>query len=306
MPDSGGWILIPFPNWEGAFGKGAIGLKEFPEGGILGKTISFARTVSRLHIPFRAAYGAYFLILSMFPALLLILSCLRYTGLTVEDLTGVLRYVLPEALVDTADELVFNTYRNATSAVTGVSAITLLWSSSKGVYGLLTGLNAVYAVEESRGYFYTRLISVLYALLFLVILVLTLVLHVFGNAIVDLIYGIQNPLVMFLADLIDLHGILLLSLQTLLFTAVYMVLPNRRNGFWDSLPGAMFSAVGWSAFSTVYSIYVTHFSRISNIYGSVYAVAISMLWLYCCICILFYGGTLNRLIAHWRSGNETA
>ena len=70
MPDSGGWILIPFPNWEGAFGKGAIGLKEFPEGGILGKTISFARTVSRLHIPFRAAYGAYFLILSMFPALL--------------------------------------------------------------------------------------------------------------------------------------------------------------------------------------------------------------------------------------------
>lgn len=281
-------------------------MREFPEGGLIGKAVRFARAVSELNIPFRAAYGAYFLVLSVFPALLLILSCLRYTGLTVEDLCGVLRYVLPEALVDTADELVFNTYRNATSAVTGVSAITLLWSSSKGIYGLLTGLNAVYAVEESRGYFYTRLISVLYALLFLVILVLTLVLHVFGNAIVDLIYGVQNPLVMFLADLIDLHGILLLSLQTLLFTAVYMVLPNRRNGFWDSLPGAMFSAVGWSAFSTVYSIYVTHFSRISNIYGSVYAVAISMLWLYCCICILFYGGTLNRLIAHWRSGNATA
>lgn len=279
-------------------------MKQFPEGGAIGKTVKLARSVAQLNIPFRAAYGAYFLILSMFPALLLILSCLRYTGLTVQDLTGVLGYVLPEALVETAEELIYNTYRNATSAVTGVSVLTLLWSSSKGVYGLLTGLNAVYEVQEDRGYVYTRGISVLYAVLFLAVLVLTLVLHVFGNAIVDLIYGIQNPIIMFLADLIDLHGIVLLAAQTLLFTAVYMVLPNKRNGFWNSLPGAMFSAVGWAAFSSVYSIYVTHFSRISNIYGSVYAVAISMLWLYFCICILLYGGALNKYVAQWRNGNK--
>ena len=279
-------------------------MKQFPEGGAIGKTVKLARSVAQLNIPFRAAYGAYFLILSMFPALLLILSCLRYTGLTVQDLTGVLSYVLPEALVETAEELIYNTYRNATSAVTGVSVLTLLWSSSKGVYGLLTGLNAVYEVQEDRGYVYTRGISVLYAVLFLAVLVLTLVLHVFGNAIVDLIYGIQNPIIMFLADLIDLHGIVLLVAQTLLFTAVYMVLPNKRNGFWNSLPGAMFSAVGWAVFSSVYSVYVTHFSRISNIYGSVYAVAISMLWLYFCICILLYGGALNKYVAQWRNGNK--
>lgn len=279
-------------------------MKQFPEGGAIGKTVKLVRSVAQLNIPFRAAYGAYFLILSMFPALLLILSCLRYTGLTVQDLTGVLGYVLPEALVETAEELIYNTYRNATSAVTGVSVLTLLWSSSKGVYGLLTGLNAVYEVQEDRGYVYTRGISVLYAVLFLAVLVLTLVLHVFGNAIVDVIYGIQNPIIMFLADLIDLHGIVLLAVQTLLFTAVYMVLPNKRNGFWNSLPGAMFSAVGWAAFSSVYSIYVTHFSRISNIYGSVYAVAISMLWLYFCICILLYGGALNKYVAQWRNGNK--
>ena len=271
-------------------------MKDIPEGGLIGKTVKLARTVAQLNIPFRAAYGAYFLILSVFPALLLILSCLRYTGLTVQDLTEVMMYVLPTALVDTAEELIFNTYRNATSAVAGVSVLTLLWSSSKGVYGLLTGLNAVYEVRENRGYVYTRAISVLYALLFLAILILTLVLHVFGNAIVDAIYGIQNPVIMFLVDLIDLHGIVLLGLETLLFTAVYMVLPNKRNGFWDSLPGALFSAVGWAAFSSVYSVYVTHFSRISNIYGSVYAVAISMLWLYCCLEIIFFGGALNRLL----------
>ena len=49
-------------------------------------------------------------------------------------------------------------------------------------------------------------------------------------------------------------------------------------------------------FTRLYSVYVDHFTGLSSIYGSVYAVALSMLWLHCCISILFYGGALNRLL----------
>ena len=279
-------------------------MKEFPKGGIIGKVMAAGQMIAQMNIPFRAAYAAYFMIMAMFPALLLVLSSIRLTGLTVEDLMDLVSQVLPTALVDTAEGLVYNTYRNASSAVAGVSVLTLLWSSSKGIYALLTGLNAIYDVQEDRSYLYTRSISVVYALLFLVVLVLTLVLHVFGNTILDLIYGIQNPVVMFLVDLIDLHGILLITLQTLLFTGLYMVLPNKRNGFWESLPGALLAAIGWSVFSSVYSIYVTYFTKISNIYGSVYSVAVSMLWLYSCLCILFYGGALNRWLMTLRGRAE--
>ena len=55
----------------------------------------------------------------------------------------------------------------------------------------------------------------------------------------------------------------------------------------------MFSSVGWIGFSKLYSVYVEHFTGLSNIFGSVYAVAVSMLWLYCCMSIVFYGGALN-------------
>ena len=72
-----------------------------------------------------------------------------------------------------------------------------------------------------------------------------------------------------------------------------MVLPNKPNKLWDSFPGAVFSAIGWLGLSDLYSRYVENFSRYANIYGSVYAVALSMLWLYCCVSILFYGGALN-------------
>ena len=46
-----------------------------------------------------------------------------------------------------------------------------------------------------------------------------------------------------------------------------------------------------------YSIYVEHFAGFAKLYGSVYAVALAMLWLYCCMSIVFYGGGLNRYLA---------
>ena len=98
------------------------------------------------------------------------------------------------------------------------------------------------------------------------------------------------------SDMPILRFFLLLGAQTLLFTTLYMVLPNRRNRFADSLPGAMFASAGWLIFSDLFSMYVEHFPNYANIYGSVYAVALSMLWLYFCVSIVFYGGVLNAYL----------
>ena len=49
-------------------------------------------------------------------------------------------------------------------------------------------------------------------------------------------------------------------------------------------------------FSDIYSIYVENFDHYANIYGSVYAIALSMLWLYCCLSILFFGGAVNKYL----------
>ena len=53
-------------------------------------------------------------------------------------------------------------------------------------------------------------------------------------------------------------------------------------------------------FTRLYSVYVDHFAGLSNVYGSVYVMALSMLWLYFCVNILFYGGALNHLLAQKR------
>ncbi len=254
------------------------------------------RHLSRQKIGIHAAGAGYFIVLSVFPLLVLLLSLLRYTGLQVERLTDLLSGFLPDALLPSAKRLIVSTYRNTSGAVVSLSALTGLWSASRGVYGLLTGLNAIYEVPENRGYFYTRAISVFYTFLFLLMLLSTLLLNVFGTTLLQVLPFENSTLLQFLWDIVDWRFLLMLLLQTGLFSAMFMALPNRRNTFRQSLPGAVLSSAGWLVFSDIYSIYVKNFSGYANIYGSVYAVAISMLWLYFCISIVFYGGALNHYL----------
>ncbi len=268
---------------------------EFPKGGVVGRTVAAVKKVQAMGIPGHAANAGYFIVLSVFPMLVLILSLLRYTDLDAGDLLRLLEGFLPNALLPAAERLIVSTFAYTSKAMVSISALGALWSASRGVYGLLTGLNAIYGVREDRGYFYTRTISVLYTFLLLIVLVLTVILNLFGEAILAVLPS-RDPFWRLLSGMVDLRFFLLLLLQTALFTAMFMALPNRKNSFGDSLPGALLTALGWLIFTDLFSLYVEHFSSYSNIYGSVYAVALSMLWLYCCLSILFYGGALNRLL----------
>jgi len=89
---------------------------------------------------------------------------------------------------------------------------------------------------------------------------------------------------------------LLFLVQTALFTAMYAALPNKQNPPGECVPGAVLASVGWQGFSAVFSLYVDNFRKYANIYGSVYAVALSMLWLYCCLSIIFYSAALNQYL----------
>jgi len=128
------------------------------------------------------------------------------------------------------------------------------------------------------------------------VLLLTLILNVFGESLLEMLAQSTAPAWRLLSKVVNLRFFLLLILQTGLFTAMFMVLPNRKNSFSDSFPGAILASLGWLIFTELFSVYVNYFRSYANIYGSVYAVALSMLWLYFCLLILFYGGALNRLL----------
>lgn len=268
---------------------------ELPKGGIIGKTAQLARRVQKMNIPSHAANAGYFIVLAIFPMLVLVLSILRYTDLDALDLMALLSGYIPRALEEAVEKLVVQTYAYSGAAMVSVSALGALWSASRGLYGILRGLNAIYGVQEDRGWLYTRSISVFYTFAFLVVLLLSLALNVFGEYILQRL-PVGGALWNFLSGIVAFRFLLLLLIQTVLFAAMFTVLPNRRNTFRGSLPGAVLASLGWLIFLELFSLYVEHWGGYSNIYGSVYAVALGMLWLYFCLSILFYGAALNQIL----------
>ena len=142
-------------------------MSDHPTGGIWARIRHWSRVISGLRISIHASSASFFLALSVFPALLLLLSLLRYTSLELRDLLNAVEGFLPEALMPYAEDLVRSIYENASAGVVSVSAITALWSASRGVQGLMTGLRAVYGTAPSRGYLLQRLRSLSYTLAFL-------------------------------------------------------------------------------------------------------------------------------------------
>ena len=271
-------------------------MKEFPRGGLIGRFVHMVRHLQSLDIPIHAANAGFFMILSIFPALVLVLSLLRYTGLQVSSLVELLSSIIPAPLMPTIEDLVLSTYENSSGTLVGVSALTVVWSASKGVHGLMKGLNTVYGVSEDRGWLYTRFISVLYTFLFFGLLLLTLTLQVFGSSLLKLLPIARHTLLRVLTGIVDFRFFLLLLLQSGVFMLIFAFLPNGHNRLRDTAPGALLASLGWLTISDLYSIYVENFASLRNIYGSVYTVALSMLWLYLCLSMVFYSAAFNQYL----------
>jgi len=251
-----------------------------------------AASLRPMRIPLHSAYTSFFFVLSLFPGLLLLLGVLRYTALGVAELMQVLEGWLPESLLPTIRSLVETSYRHSSGTVVSISVIAALYSASRGMFGILGGLNAVYR-QPGRSYWRKRSISMVYTAAFLALLILTLLAYVGSTAILDYLQMTTSPALLMLMRLIDFRSIVLFLLLAALFDAMYAWLPAKRSRLRHSLPGAAAAAIGWLVFTKLFSVYVVFFTTYTNIYGSIYALALGMLWLYFCICIFFYGGVLN-------------
>ena len=82
---------------------------KLPENEKFGKAAALAQRGLAMKIPNHAANAGYFIVLSVFPALVLVLSLLRYTNLAAGDLLRLLSGFLPAALLPAAERLIVST-----------------------------------------------------------------------------------------------------------------------------------------------------------------------------------------------------
>ncbi len=260
---------------------------------LIRRLIQFVRRIGLLEVHIYAAYASYFLILSVFPAMMLLISILQYTPLTAADLQELLGKVMPKALEPLILYMTDELFAVNSVTVLSVSAVAALWSSSRGVYSIQRGLNKIYTSRETRNPILVRLECIGFTLLLLAGLMATGVLYLGGQSLRDALEASGTAAAALLLRLVHLRYVVTVGVLTLFFAAIYCTFPNRKVRFLSSLPGAFGAAVLWVIFTQLFSAYVERFGNYSFYYGSLSVLALAMLWLYACMFILFCGAIFN-------------
>lgn len=259
--------------------------------------LAFSRKMRDDFVSSFAAQSALFIIISAFPFTMFLLTLIQYLPITEGNLLDVVNTYIPDTITPYIVKIITEIYDGASGTIISITAITALWSASKGLVAVMRGLNNIYGIQETRNYFKVRFLAFFYTFIFALILIGTLLVLVFGNS---LLIWVQNK-VPSLSDLalliISVRTIGVLLVLFLLFSTMYLFIPNRKSHFLQELPGAFIAAVGWMLFSYVFSYYIDHMGNFSNTYGSLTAAVFLMLWLYACMYILFFGGEVNRYLS---------
>lgn len=259
------------------------------------KIMRIPEIVSEHHVGAYAAQAAYFFMLSMIPIILLLLTMVQYTPVTKADVMTAVVQVFPST-VDSLITSIVNQVYNQSGTVIPITIVVALWSAGKGVLSISTGLNTIYGCPETRNYFYLRLRSTVYTVLFVVVIILLLVLSVFGNSL-NIFVTTHIPAIKPLTDrMMELRLIVTPVVLMCFSLLIYKFLPNRKAPFRKQIPGALFSAVGWLAVSWVFSVYLDVFTGFSDMYGSLTTIVLVMLWLYFCMYCILFGAVANMYL----------
>lgn len=258
--------------------------------------MDFIKKCSDDHVTAFGAMSAFFILLSIFPFLIFFLTLTKYAPYTKEDVINVLVNILAFERKGMIVLIVNEIYSKTGASVFTLSIIAALWSSSRGVYSIVKGLNSVYDIEENRNYIIVRIFSMFCTVIFAVMIIAMLILWVFGNVLYQYICK-KIPVLSSVAQyFINERVFMSLIVLTIIFMIIYRFVPDRKSSFLKQWPGALLSSLGWIGVSFLCSLYMDGFTSFSYVYGSMAGIMILLLWLYFCMSIVFYGAEFNYFL----------
>lgn len=258
--------------------------------------VKFVRAFSlRVHhdrIDVYAAQASFFIVMSIIPILMLMFTLLKFTPLTQEMVMETMARIMNEETMSTVQEIVDNVYDGSVTVVS-FAVISAIWVAGKGIMGLTNGLNRINRLRENRNYFLLRIRASVYTVLMVIALIVAVAILVFGFRFQAYLCVLVPLLKRYQDVMLYLQTFVALCLLTLIFTALYMLLPNGKKPFGSQFPGAVFATVSWCVFSYFFSLYLSYAKNMSVIYGGLATLVVLLLWLYICMYLWFLGAELN-------------
>jgi membrane protein len=232
----------------------------------------------------RAAALTYYGVLSLFPALLVLVSLLGISGQSAtQQVLDNLRNFAPGAARDVIRSAVRQLQGNpGTGSVMAVVGLALaVWSASGYVAAFIRTSNAVYDIPEGRPVWKVLPVRVGVTVVLMVLAMVSALIVVFTGSLArqaGRTLGIGDTT---LAVWSVAKWPVLAILVTTMIAVLYWATPNARvRGFRWVTPGSFLALAIWMTASAGFALYVAHFGSYNKTYGSFAGVIVFLLWLW--------------------------
>lgn len=240
---------------------------------------------------------AYYLLLTLFPFLILVANSLPYLQIDATALLVFLQEHLPGEFYELVSDPLVAVLNQPAVGLVWVSALTALWTMSRGFFFLQKAVNKAYDnSEDQRDLILGRVIGVLSGIVLIVFLVLGIFVSSFGQTLLallgrslDLPAEVQTWLSLLIQPLVFLVFLLALAI-------LYYLLPNvRLTKKRYVLPGTVFTSLVLVSTASLFGTYVNRtLAQMPNlrVLGSV-AIFALMLWFILFAKVMIMGAVLN-------------
>jgi membrane protein len=263
-------------------------------------------TLRRVYAEFRednltdwAAALTYYGLLSLFPALIALVSLIGLVGdpeTTTRKVTEVIAEIGPESAVETFSGPVESIASNrGTAGIAFVLGLAVaLWSASGYVGAFIRASNLIYATEESRPFWKLRPLQIAITLAMVLLAALLAVGLVLTGPIVDAIAGVVG----LGSTAVTIWEIAKWPVMAAVFVGMvsllYYTAPDAElRGFRWVTPGAGVAIAVWALASAGFALYVANFGSYDKTYGTLGGLVALLVWFWITNVAILFGHALN-------------
>ena len=252
-----------------------------------------------------AAALTYYAVLSIFPAMLALISVLGVLGqadkavTTVEDTLKPLLSEQTLQVVKTALEQVADSQGAGVALIVGV--LVALWSASGYVGAFGRAMNKIYEIDEGRPFWKLRPVMLFLTLIAVILAAVALLLLIVSGPVAESIGNVigvgDTALTVWSIAKWPVLAVIVIVVVALLYYATPNVKQPKFR--WMSV-GAFVAILVWVLASVGFAFYVGNFSSYNKTYGSLAGVIVTLLFLWITNLALLFGGELDAELERGR------
>ncbi len=257
----------------------------------------FIKIIDADNIFVYSAQASFYIIISSIPFIMLLLSLSQYLlPLNEQDISEIILPLVPAVIKEPVKSIISELFYKSSGSVISITAISTLWSSSRGIAAIERGIRNVYHTPVRDTFLLNIAASIFYTVTFIAIMIILLATTVFGTSIIRF-FELKSVILHWIFYKTSwMRWVITFCVLTTFFAVIYMAFSGRKIPLKRHIPGSVFTTSAWMIFSVLFSFYIENFANYSYLYGSLTAIVLLMLWVYFCMIIFLLGGEINMMV----------